>query len=123
MPVSRTRSRYRPAPPSVGAGLSYLGMMIPRRPCRPRLHPGAAADLEGWHPRPAAGHRRLQARPLAGLWADRTVPPQRIGADVYDLLSPVADRRETFRVVSREYDPLKLGLKLPESGFWLYDRP
>ena len=40
---------------------------------------------------------------------------------VYDLLSPVADRPKTFRVGSREYDTEKLGLKQPDSGFWVFD--
>lgn len=37
------------------------------------------------------------------------------------MLSPVEERPKTFRVGSREFDPVKLGLAQPASGFWLFD--
>ena len=60
-------------------------------------------------------------RPLAGIWA--TPPFLHNGSvpTVFDLLSPVEERPKTFRVGSREYDPAKLGLAQPTSGFWLFD--
>jgi hypothetical protein len=61
-------------------------------------------------------------RPLAGIWA--TPPFLHNGSvpTIFDLISPEDGARpSTFPVGSREYDTEKLGLKLPPSGYWIYD--
>jgi hypothetical protein len=57
-------------------------------------------------------------RPLSGIWA--TPPFLHNGSvpTVYDLLSPVAERPATFAMGSREFDPVRMGLKQPASGRW-----
>jgi mono/diheme cytochrome c family protein len=121
--VANELSKIDPANLSVGAGLSYLGMMIREKAYADgRYTPDQQADLDGFGildlPQVIAAYK---PRPLAGVWA--TAPFLHNGSvpTVYDLLSPVAERPKTFRVGSREYDTVKLGLKLPESDFWVYD--
>ena len=59
-----------------------------------------------------------KARPLNGVWA--TPPFLHNGSvpTIYELLSPQEDRRETFLVGSREFNPDSLGLAVPTSGNW-----
>ena len=116
-------SEIDPTHLSVGAGLSYLGMLI-REKAYADLHltPAQQDDWDGFGrldvPQVIAAYK---PRPLAGMWA--TAPFLHNGSvpTVYDLLSPVKDRPPTFRVGSREYDTEKLGLKQPDSGFWVFD--
>ena len=121
--VADVLSAIDPKSLSVGAGLSYLGMMIREKAYADRGYtPAQQDDLDGFGildlPQVIAAYK---PRPLAGMWA--TAPFLHNGSvpTVYDLLSPVAERPKTFRVGSREYDPVKLGLKQPESGFWVFD--
>jgi hypothetical protein len=121
--VASELSKIDPANLPVGAGLSYLGMMIREKAYADRGYTAAQQeDLDGFGildlPQVIAAYK---PRPLAGVWA--TAPFLHNGSvpTVYDLLSPVADRPKTFRVGSREYDTMKLGLKLPESGYWVFD--
>jgi hypothetical protein len=60
-------------------------------------------------------------RPLAGIWA--TAPFLHNGSvpTIYDLLSPADERPRTFRVGTREFDPVKVGIAQPTDGFWLFD--
>ena len=61
-------------------------------------------------------------RPLAGIWA--TAPYLHNGSvpTIYDMLSPADQRPRTFRVGSREFDPVRVGLAQDQSdGFWLFD--
>ena len=116
-------SEIDPTHLSVGAGLSYLGMLI-REKAYADLHltPAQQDDWDGFgrldRPQVLAAYK---PRPLAGMWA--TAPFLHNGSvpTVYDLLSPIKDRPPTFRVGSREYDTEKLGLKQPDSGFWVFD--
>jgi hypothetical protein len=60
--------------------------------------------LPGWTGKPS-----YKAGPLAGIWA--TAPFLHNGSvpTLYDLLSPEADRPETFWVGSTTFDPVKVG--------------
>ncbi|HEX9368930.1 MAG TPA: cytochrome c, partial [Vicinamibacterales bacterium] len=121
--MAQTLSEIDPKSLRVGAGLSYLGILI-REKAYADLHltPDQQADLDGFGildlPQVVAAYK---PRPLAGIWA--TAPFIHNGSvpTVYDLLSPVSERPKTFRVGSREYDTEKLGLKLPDSGYWVFD--
>jgi mono/diheme cytochrome c family protein len=108
---------------SVGQGLSYLGMMIRLKAYESkRLTQAQQDEMDGFAildlPQVVPSYK---PRPLAGVWA--TAPFLHNGSvpTVYDLLSPAAERPKTFRVGSREYDTVKLGLKPPDHGFWVFD--
>ena len=116
-------SEIDPANLPVGAGLSYIGMMIRERAYADgRYTPAQQAQLDGFGtldlPQVIPAYK---PRPLGGIWA--TPPFLHNGSvpTIYDLLSPVSERPKTFRVGSREYDPVKLGLKQPDSGYWVFD--
>jgi len=110
--AAQTLSSIDPARVPVGAALSYLGTMI-----RLKAYEDAGKDsvqravLDGFNaldmPQVIPAYK---PRPLAGIWA--TAPFLHNGSvpTIYDLLSPVAARPKTFRVGSREYDPVRLGL-------------
>jgi mono/diheme cytochrome c family protein len=107
----------------VGNGLSYLGLLIRMKAYADKgLTQAQQDDMDGFGildtPQVIAAYK---PRPLAGVWA--TAPFLHNGSvpTIYDLLSPVAERPKTFRVGSREYDTTSLGLKQPESGYWVYD--
>src|SRR5207253_668099 len=102
--VASELAKIDPSKLSVGAGLSYLGMMIREKAYAEGHYTTAQqADLDGFGildlPQVIAAYK---PRPLAGVWA--TAPFLHNGSvpTVYDLLSPVADRPKTFRVGSRE---------------------
>jgi mono/diheme cytochrome c family protein len=121
--IAQQLSEIDPAKLSVGAGLSYLGMLIREKAYAERkLTPDQQARLDGFGildtPQVLPVYK---PRPLAGMWA--TAPFLHNGSvpTVYDLLSPVSERPKTFRVGSREYDTVKLGLALPTEGYWVYD--
>jgi mono/diheme cytochrome c family protein len=121
--IAQQLSEIDPAHLSVGAGLSYLGILIREKAYADLgLTPAQQAAWDGFGrldlPQVVAAYK---PRPLAGMWA--TAPFLHNGSvpTVYDLLSPVADRPKTFRVGSREYDTEKLGLKQPDSGYWVFD--
>ena len=108
---------------SVGAGLSYIGLMIREKAyAEKNLTPQQQAYWDGFGildmPQVLPVYK---PRPLAGVWG--TPPFLHNGSvpTVYDLLSPVSERPKTFRVGSREYDPQKLGLAQPASGYWVFD--
>jgi mono/diheme cytochrome c family protein len=121
--MERQLAALDPARIPVGLGLSYLGTMIREKAYADRRYTAAEqADLDGFGmldmPQVTAAYK---PRPLAGIWA--TPPFLHNGSvpTIYDLLSPVDERPRTFRVGSREFDPVKVGLALPEKGFWLFD--
>jgi hypothetical protein len=108
---------------AVGNGLSYLGMMIRLKAYADKwLTKEQQDEMDGFaildKPQVIAAYK---PRPLAGIWA--TPPFLHNGSvpTIYDLLSPVSERPKTFRVGSREYDTVKLGLKPPDSGYWVFD--
>ncbi|HEY2432868.1 MAG TPA: di-heme-cytochrome C peroxidase [Vicinamibacterales bacterium] len=107
----------------VGNGLSYVGLLIRLKAYADKgLTPAQQDEMDGFAildtPQVIAAYK---PRPLAGVWA--TAPFLHNGSvpTVYDLLSPAAERPKTFRVGSREYDTVKLGLKPPDSGYWVFD--
>ena len=121
--VAQALSEIDPSHISVGAGLSYLGMLVREKAYADRgLTPEQQAEMDGFGildmPQVIPAYK---PRPLAGIWA--TAPFLHNGSvpTLYDLLSPVSERPKTFRVGSREYDTVKLGLKQPESGYWVFD--
>ena len=106
----------------VGNGLSYLGMMIRLKAYSEKgLTQAQQDDMDGFAildtPQVIAAYK---PRPLAGVWS--TPPFLHNGSvpTIYDLLSPVSDRPKSFRVGSREYDTVRLGLKQPDGGFWVF---
>jgi hypothetical protein len=67
--------------------------------------------MNGDRPNGIQAKLAYKVRPLDGIWA---TPPYLHNGSVptlYDLLSPVAERPKTFYTGSREFDPVKLGLK------------
>jgi mono/diheme cytochrome c family protein len=121
--MAQTLSEIDPSRLSVGQGLSYIGMLLRQKAYAEKgLTQSQQDEMDGFAildlPQVIPSYK---PRPLAGMWA--TAPFLHNGSvpTVYDLLSPVADRPKTFRVGSREYDPVKLGLKQPDGGFWVLD--
>jgi hypothetical protein len=107
----------------VGNGLSYLGMLIRLKAYAAQgLTPDQQAVMDGFGildtPQVIAAYK---PRPLAGIWA--TPPFLHNGSvpTIYDLLSPASERPKTFRVGSREFDTVKLGLKASDSRYWTFD--
>jgi len=108
---------------SVGAGLSYLGLLIREKAYADlRLTAEQQSDWDGFGrldvPQVIAAYK---PRPLGGMWASAPFLHNGSVPTVYDLLSPVKDRPATFQVGSREYDTEKLGLKQPAPGYWVFD--
>jgi mono/diheme cytochrome c family protein len=121
--IEQALSSIDPSSVPVGAALSYVGTMIREKAYTERgLTPEQQAVYDGFgaldFPQVLNAYK---PRPLAGMWA--TPPFLHNGSvpTVFDLLSPVEERPKTFRVGSREYDPVKLGLAQPASGYWLFD--
>jgi len=121
--IEQQLSEIDPRSLSVGAGLSYLGIMIREKAYAERRYaPEQQAELDGFGildlPQVLPSYK---PRPLAGIWA--TAPFLHNGSvpTVYDLLSPVSERPKSFPVGSREYDPVKLGLAMPAGDFWIFD--
>jgi processive rubber oxygenase RoxA-like protein/cytochrome c len=116
-------SEINPASVSVGAGLSYLGIMIREKAYDElRYTPAERADFDGFGiidlPQVLPAYK---PRPLAGIWASAPFLHNGSVPTVYDLLSPAAERPNTFLVGSREYDTRKLGLASPTGRFWTFD--
>jgi mono/diheme cytochrome c family protein len=118
-----TLNNLDPRSVAAGAALSYVGTLIREKAyAEAGLTPEQQVEYDGFaaldFPQVLNAYK---PRPLAGIWA--TPPFLHNGSvpTVYDLLSPVDERPKTFRVGSREFDPVKLGLAQPESGFWLFD--
>ena len=121
--MAQALSEIDPARLSVGQGLSYVGLLLREKAYADKgLTPAQQDEMDGFGtldlPQVIPSYK---PRPLAGMWA--TAPFLHNGSvpTIYDLLSPVAERPKTFRVGSREYDPVKVGLKQPDSGFWVFD--
>ncbi len=58
-----------------------------------------------------------KARDLAGIWATPPFLHNGSVANLDELLRPVAERSQTFRVGSREFDPEKVGFDMTEGDF------
>jgi len=121
--MEQALSEIDPSRLSVGAGLSYVGMLIREKAYADKgLTQAQQDEMDGFAildiPEVIPSYK---PRPLAGVWA--TPPYLHNGSvpTIYDLLSPVSERPKTFRVGSREFDPVKLGLKQPDSGYWIFD--
>lgn len=117
-----------PANITEGLGLNLIGLLIKNRYYADNnLTREQIACLEGFGtldlPQQIAGYK---PRPLAGVWA--TPPFLHNGSvpNIYQLLSPPAERDQRFFVGRRAYDPVKLGYQSsPDAGgetdgFW-YD--
>jgi hypothetical protein len=120
--IEQTLAQLDPTKLPLGAALSYLGTMI-REKAYADAHytPERQAELDGFGaidlPQVIDAYK---SKPLAGIWA--TPPFLHNGSvpTIYQLLSPVKERDTTFKVGSREYDTLHLGLAKVK-GFWTYD--
>ena len=73
------------------------------------ISPKEAAWLNGGRPNCLQATMAYKARPLNGVWA--TAPFLHNGSipTLYELLSPKAERRETFWTGNREFDPIRVG--------------
>ena len=112
---------------SSGVGLNILGLIIRDRYYQDRHYSDEVRGcFEGFGmldlPQVVPGYK---ARPHEGVWA--TPPFLHNGSvpNLYELLSPVAERSKRFFVGRREFDPVKVGyvtepLAGSSSGFW-YD--
>jgi mono/diheme cytochrome c family protein len=116
-------SQIHPATLPVGSALSYLGTMIREQAyADARYTPDQRAERDGFGaldlPQVIPAYK---PRPLAGIWA--TPPYLHNGSvpTIYHLLSPVAERPQTFRVGRREFDPVHLGLAEAGDDYWLFD--
>jgi hypothetical protein len=116
-------AQIHPAALPVGSALSYLGTMIREQAyLDARYSPAERAERDGFGildlPQVLPAYK---PRPLAGIWA--TAPFLHNGSvpTIYHLLSPVDERPATFRVGSREFDPVHLGLKQAGDDYWLFD--
>ncbi|HYT74144.1 MAG TPA: di-heme-cytochrome C peroxidase [Vicinamibacterales bacterium] len=121
--IAQQLSQIDPASLPAGSALSYLGTMIREKAYADRGYTAQQqAELDGFGsldlPQVIPAYK---PRPLAGMWA--TPPYLHNGSvpTIYDLLSPVAERPKTFRVGSREFDTVKVGLKEQTSGYWVFD--
>lgn len=65
--------------------------------------------MNGYRPNCISGEMKYKARPLDGIWA--TAPYLHNGSvpNLYELLSPAAERSETFYLGSRLFDPERVG--------------
>jgi mono/diheme cytochrome c family protein len=116
-------SQIHPAALPVGSALSYLGTMIREQAyADARYSAEERADRDGYGildlPQVIPAYK---PRPLAGIWA--TAPYLHNGSvpTIFHLLSPVDERPKTFRVGSREFDPVHLGLAEAGEDYWLFD--
>ncbi len=80
--------------------------------------------MNGYRPNCLQAEMIYKARPLDGIWA--TAPYLHNGSvpNLYELLSPVAERSETFYLGSRLFDPEKVGYRTEkiDGGFLLDTR-
>lgn len=109
----------------VGLALSYLGTMIREQAYKDAgLDAAKQAEYDGFGildlPQVVPAYK---PRPLSGIWA--TAPYLHNGSvpTLYDMLSPADERPRTFRVGSREFDPVHVGITQGSDadGFWLFD--
>ena len=116
-------SALNPASIKAGLGLSYLGMMIRNKAYAEHQYSDAEAqERDGFGvldlPQVNAAYK---PRPLAGIWASPPFLHNGSVPTIYDLLSPVDDRPKKFRVGSREFDTVKLGLAEVGAPYWELD--
>lgn len=121
--VQDTLSRIDPSNIKVGVALSYLGTIIRTKAYDDhRYTKDQRAERDGFGivdaPQIVAGYK---PRPLAGVWASPPFLHNGSVPTIYDLLSPVEDRPKTFRVGSREFDTVKLGLAEAGASYWEFD--
>lgn len=119
----------RDAPLDLGSissakGLAYITAYVEQRAYRDAgITPPERATFNGYGlPIGVQELRGYKARPLEGVWA---TPPFLHNGSVptlFQLLSPVAERQETFWVGGREYDPKQVGIRTePFKGGFLLD--
>lgn len=98
---------------SVAKGLAYVTAFVEKRAYHDaNIGPEEQAQLNGFGlPIGVLEVRAYKARPLDGIWA--TAPFLHNGSvpTVYQLLSPQAERDQTFYRGSFEYDPRHLGYR------------
>jgi hypothetical protein len=78
----------------------------------PPVPPADRERMNGNRPNGIQAPLAYEVRPLDGIWA---TPPYLHNGSVptlYDLLSPVSERPTLFYLGSREFDPVKVGLKV-----------
>ncbi len=87
--------------------------------------PYTSAELESMNgytlPGESAPIRSYKAAPRDGVWATGPFLHNASVPNIYELLSPAAERSKTF-YVSREFDPIRLGPDISgKSGGYLFD--
>ena len=102
----------------VGRGLNIFGLIVRDRYYTDNhLSDQARSCFEGFGmldlPQVETGYK---PRPLEGVWA--TPPFLHNGSvpNLYELLSPVAERSKTFHLGHREFDPVKVGYAAEPEG-------
>jgi len=75
-----------------------------------KLTPEERLEWNGYRENEVLAPLKYKARPHNGIWA--TPPYLHNGSvpNLFELLSPVAERSRVFYLGSKEYDPVKLGL-------------
>jgi hypothetical protein len=121
--LERALAAIDPARLKVGAALSYLGTMIRDNAYADGRYTAAEqADRDGYGildmPQVLPAYK---PRPLAGIWASPPFLHNGSVPTIYDLLSPVEERPARFRVGSREFDAVKLGLADVGKPYWILD--
>lgn len=82
----------------------------------------AREEWNGYRMPAAFANTGYRPRPLNGMWASPPYLHNGSIPNVFELLSPHAERSETFYVGNREYDPERLGYRHERlRGSFLYD--
>jgi len=96
---------------SASDGLKYITQrVIDQAYDELKLTPDQRQEWNGYRDNEVRAPLKYKARPHNGIWA--TPPYLHNGSvpNLFELLSPVAERTKVFYLGSKEYDPVKLGL-------------
>ena len=107
-----TDSDGKARPFGIGTGLSFTTTRIMDRWFEENdIEPFTRPEMEGFRQNAFRAPLAYPARPLAGYWA--TAPYLHNGSvpNMYELLSPVEERSESFFAGNLEFDPVKLGFE------------
>lgn len=98
---------------SSAKGLAYITAYVEQRAYRDAgVHPDERARLDGFGlPIGVQEIRGYKARPLDGIWATPPFLHNGSVANLFELLSPVAERQKQFWVGTFEYDTERLGFE------------
>jgi hypothetical protein len=75
------------------------------------IPPETQVDWNGYRANYWRGPKAYPARPLAGIWATSPFLHNGSVPNLYELLSPVAERSATFYTGNLEFDPVRVGFE------------